>query len=471
MLRRTRTAKKLAKRINMQYFTRSHPLRRWKFLLTLAAVIGAGAWVLSTTAAGDQKMYSSGAMSPAHAVFGKQCGTCHVKQASFREHVTDKACLTCHDAPQHNVKETFTPQCGTCHVEHEGRIRLARVSDQTCTQCHADLQTKDGKHQFNPRVTRFSGAHPQFAPLKQGVADSGKIKLNHYVHLQPVKGPDGKTVQLDCNDCHRTAAQQSAWRYGTAQYQTVAATTSGYWEIPRIAGAYMQEIKNDKQCAACHNLQFDKRFNQGVPHDKPEVIEKFLVKTFTDYIAAHPAEVHMVEQPPLKLPGRELRPAPRNAAEWIEQRVADSKVLLWNKTCKECHTLTARQGKLPEVAKPNITARWLSHSTFDHTAHRMMTCESCHANAPKSKQTADILLPKVEVCEQCHRSPGSPKENAASIRDAAEGRCFECHSYHDWSKAKPTKGKFSIHQLLGLKAEPGASGSAAASLSGASTRE
>ena len=52
MLRRVRTTKNLAKRIDMEYFARPHPMRRWRFILSLAIPL------ISTDLAGralDQK--------------------------------------------------------------------------------------------------------------------------------------------------------------------------------------------------------------------------------------------------------------------------------------------------------------------------------------------------------------------------------------------------------------------------------
>ena len=81
----------------------------------------------------------------------------------------------------------------------------------------------------------------------------------------------------------------------------------------------------------------------------------------------------------------------------------------------------------------------MKNARFDHQAHRLVSCESCHAKASTSKDTADILLPGIETCQACHRSGKA---------NAAEARCFECHDYHDWSKEKPVNGTLSIHQLI-----------------------
>jgi len=72
----------------------------------------------------------------------------------------------------------------------------------------------------------------------------------------------------------------------------------------------------------------------------------------------------------------------------------------------------------------------------------MMACTACHAGVPESHDTADVLLPGKQMCQQCHREKGSSTE-------AAEGRCFECHAYHDWSKARRTRGRFTIPELRG----------------------
>jgi hypothetical protein len=197
-----------------------------------------------------------------------------------------------------------------------------------------------------------------------------------------------------------------------------------------------------KHCAACHTLQFDKRFgNEQVPHDKPEIVHGFLLKEFSGYIAAHPNAVHEVDPPNRQIPERVRVPrVARNSSEWVQFRIDDAEWLLYAKTCKQCHALKPTGGAMPEIGKSNLTARWLLHAEFDHQVHRMMTCTACHARTSDSHETTDVLLPGIETCQECHRQQGPAKE-------AAEGRCFECHEYHDWTKAKPTRGGFTIHQL------------------------
>src|ERR1700720_1686119 len=171
MLRRTRTTKKLAKRIDLQYFAHPHPFRRWRFWLSVAVPAIALGWFITQRAQGGQKVYSSGPLSHAHAVFSQQCTLCPVAQAgAFTAQVTDKAWLACHDAPAHHANQTLTPACATCHVEHNGAFLLQATPDAACTQCHAQLRTRDGQPHYAASITSFQNKHPEFAALRPGEA-------------------------------------------------------------------------------------------------------------------------------------------------------------------------------------------------------------------------------------------------------------------------------------------------------------
>ncbi len=448
MPRPARTAKKLAQRIDLQYFQGPHPLRRWRFLLSLGVPAVVLLWLAWAGAAHNQQIYSSGSMSGAHAVFGIRCDTCHVARAgAFRRLPDDRACLACHDGPIHHPNQVFTPRCADCHREHRGRVRLADIRDSACTQCHANLQTQSGLSAFAPHIEGFNTRHPQFAPLRDGYKDPGTIKLNHHVHLKAdLRDPDGRSVQLTCADCHRTPAIRAPWPYGTAEFRTVATQQKQNPLAPTPTRAYLAPLEYAKACAACHLLLFDQRFTQQVPHDTPEVIHTFVVKKFDEYIAGHPAELRTASER-VWLPEKPLAPPPRilTPRQWVTERVAEAEELLWRKTCKECHTMTfSSPAALPTVAKSAVTVRWLPHAVFDHESHTMLSCTSCHTGALTSQETADVLLPGIETCQQCHHS-GS---------EAAEARCFECHTYHDWGERKEVQGKFNIPELVRSAASP-----------------
>ena len=437
---RTRTTKKLAQRIDLQYFTRPHPFRRWRFLLSLGIPALAVGWLAWHGVMRDNTVYSGGKMSAAHAVLATQCSACHTSQASaFREHASDQACLACHDGPVHHANQVFTPSCASCHIEHRGVARLAQVSDASCTQCHASLQTRGTTPVFVRAIENFPARHPEFAALRTGRADPGKMKLNHAVHLKAnLRGPNGP-VQLDCGDCHRTPAVNQTWPYGDAQWRATPPPKASDPLAPTPTRAYVAPVRYAKNCAACHLLQFDKRFTEEVPHGKPDVVHAFVVKKFADYIARHPAELRVLKEPDRNLTGKPIPPTVRllTPQQWAAERVTETQELLWRKTCKQCHTLSLSAGStLPEVAPSNLTVRWMPHAVFDHEKHRMLTCTSCHA-ALTSQETSDVLLPGIQTCQTCHH-PGA---------DAAENRCFECHTYHDWSKQKQIKGRFRLSDL------------------------
>jgi hypothetical protein len=276
------------------------------------------------------------------------------------------------------------------------------------------------------------------------MTDSGQVRLNHYLHMKPdLVGPNSDRVQMACEDCHRLAGVQDHFPYASDLFQTTASGAPSAQKLS-LASATMAPVKFANHCAGCHTLQFDARFaGQQVPHDKPEVIHAFLVKRFQEFIATNPAAVHQIEPPGRQVPrtDRPLRIA-RNASDWVQFRVDDAEWLLWAKTCKQCHAIKSAGIALPEIVPSQIRSRWLEHATFDHHAHRMMTCISCHAKAIESHDTADVLLPGIDTCRECHH-------DQARSREVAEGRCFECHQYHDWSKARRTKGRFSIPEIRG----------------------
>src|SRR2546430_12724598 len=95
---RTRTTKKLAQRIDLNYFKRPTPLKRAKFWLSLAFPFLALVWIAWRGSSGDHRVYSSGRLSQAHAVLERECAACHVRQAgAFSAKAADNACLDCHD--------------------------------------------------------------------------------------------------------------------------------------------------------------------------------------------------------------------------------------------------------------------------------------------------------------------------------------------------------------------------------------
>ncbi len=447
---RPRTPKGIAKRIELQYFKRLHPFRRWKLILTIAAPAIAAVWLIALAARGDQRIYASGPVSTSHAMFGLKCGHCHTPASmaailagpagkSYWLRVSDKACLKCHDGPTHHESQTITPECATCHVEHKGHVVLAFMSDQHCTRCHADLQTKGPPTPFERRIQAFGADHPEFAVLvkdkdqtrrirlddKARLKDTAQVKLNHKKH------------KLTCTYCHKP----DNWR------------------------AYLEPIVYTKHCdRACHPLDFDTRLAETVaPHDRPEIVHAFLREIFTETFeqcqtlktkegraenrAAEGLKKRCQELGLIK--GEEEGKRPRGRAarreeaqkapspeQWVRAQMQSAQAVLFKQKCEYCHMLTYRPEKLPEVSPTAIPIRWLPHSRFDHGAHRMLACTECH-KAKQSKETTDVLLPSIATCRDCHRDSGG-----------ARSGCVECHLYHDKAKDRDLNGPFTVRELM-----------------------
>ena len=297
--------------------------------------------------------------------------------------------------------------------------------------------------------------------------------------------PTGPIVQLDCANCHSSSATNPDLAYCDPRYRAASVSYKENDVVLQIDGEtlrpprpitgreLMAPPKFANACAGCHLLTFDTRFDEGAPHDKPQVIHAYLAKKFSEYIAAHPAELNEVQDPRRNLTGRAARPASRaiSAPQWVAERVAVSEELLWHKTCSQCHSISATTlhdvriarwdaaqpreasriaspagntpepnasaNSLPNVAPAKLTLQWLPHSRFDHDAHRGFSCTSCHQSALKSTETSDILIPGIATCQKCH-APGA---------GYAESRCFECHTYHDWEKRKEVKPSFTLPAL------------------------
>lgn len=420
MAGRIRTAKARAQRIDMQYFQRPHPFRRWRLVLSIAAPIAALLWLGGFAAAGSRAPYSSGPVSAAHRVFGQRCERCHVSEArAFRTRVSDNACVACHDAPAHKPTQAFTPACGTCHLDHRGPIRLAAVDDSHCEQCHLGLTTNRGQPLVARVVGSFSKGHPEFAVRRAGATDRSALRFNHAAHLKPdLRGPTGPT-RLECQTCHRP--EPDKFRSGGRD----------------AGGGVMASVSYARDCASCHPLYFDPLVDQMVPHDTAEAVHAMVVASLQRFIAVHPDQIGK----PDPVRGRiavnfpvPMRPV-RNAAEWTQERTALAERLLWTKTCAECHQIELRAESLPRVVPTNIPKAWMPHARFDHRVHQLASCTSCHT-ANTSRDTADVLMPSIVTCQQCHRQT-----------NGAEARCFECHDYHDWAKAKPSTSGFDLRQV------------------------
>ncbi len=459
-----RDPKTLTDWVELDYHTRQRGLHHWRRRLTqwlcaaLVAVVAASVvanlkWHRAAT------LYQSAPLAPAHAIIQNDCGRCHTEpfRTALRfspthsgiETVPDRTCSWCHDGPAHNAVLIDEPHCSECHREHRGRTVLANVPDLNCTGCHADLKARHkdpGKCRFD-NVSGFPKGHPEFAlwrgtdPAFAGSKDPGKLRFNHKVHLDPAGVFDPKSPQrtvLDCSSCH----QQDD------------------------AGRYMKPINHVAHCARCHEGQRGVRLAGDfiVPHPfAPKDIRNRLrgrLLEFLDKYRLDAAPAELLDRP-WPQPKGELvwqsqldRPVPPWASGcFVEPQVAHMERMLYDRPggCRYCHlTDSDKHEPSPLLDKPRpldklrqflptgAPTRWFKQATFNHQHHRALVCGECHAGASESTQTADVLMPKLDVCARCHSPAGGARFD-----------CAECHKYHDRSDHTEKARIHGIGDLLG----------------------
>jgi hypothetical protein len=157
---------------------------------------------------------------------------------------------------------------------------------------------------------------------------------------------------------------------------------------------------------------------------------------------------------PITEPARARRPLersfapPPDAAAWLNLAVTQSESFLFERKCRYCHEYEPAAGAFPVVRKVSqIPGRyalekaggetWLPRAEFSHRAHRAAECSSCHTLARGSKETSDVLLPRLQDCLPCHGPTGTPQD-----------RCAKCHLYHDKSQ-ELDRDRRPLEQLLG----------------------
>ena len=371
MAGRTRTTKKLAQRIDLNYFKRTYPIPRWKRTLSIAAVSVGVAWLGWGALTGKQSAFNAGPLAHGHTILTNNCSSCHVPAGGFGTKVTETACQSCHNAPIHQAKQTFTPACTSCHVEHQGAFRLAATSDSSCTQCHSSLKTTDGKTQFAASISSFGSGHPEFAAVRPNHApDPGTIKLSHQVHMKSdLKGPNGP-VQLQCADCHGLTSRASTYA---------------------------------EHCASCHPLVFDSRFTEPAPHQDTKTVHDFVVRNQGNLAQSVEEAERLLWQKTCKechvltYPAPDARPEILKSAitvRWMTHAKFEHKAHQLV-TCTECHAQAMTSNKTSDVLLPGITI-----------------CQKCHNGGRTSADSH---------CSECHDyhdwSKAKPASSAHAITD------------------------------------------------------
>jgi hypothetical protein len=461
-----------AQRVDHVYYKKPHPWRTWMARMSwIAPIIGCavlGAYMFIPM---GNNIYTPGPVSTKHSMFGHNCQDCHETQDNKFGAVTDAKCIACHDGPIHSPrqvhdsgnmfhavvwetgpdgrdvavqKDVTSATCASCHQEHRGSQRLADLADRHCTQCHADVKVSDNKPlTVTNGIVNFKPSHPEWDALS--MPDKAQIKFNHAAHMKAtVKKTDG--ALLSCTDCHRTDKQR----------------------------AYMLPINYEGHCASCHPIALPKVADIGdvmIPHGKPEISAAGVSAAFAGFLFKSGGKVpaKLTPNPDYK-PPKPGRPKPkepefitaedtRPPQQWLAENVQNAlQPLFFPKesqvanSCIYCHMSEGKDEAtaLPKISDPKIPEVWLKRSFFDHEAHRVVTCQSCHEKAGPppasstakwevSSKTEDVLLPGIQNCLQCHTPSGGARTG-----------CNECHIYHDKTHPK-IEGTLHIEDLLGRK--------------------
>jgi hypothetical protein len=313
------------------------------------------------------------------------------------------------------------------------------------------------------------------AAKSEAVWTIGKIDKNYQASYRLPGQTDADAVVLSCSSCHqldagrvsKTELVNMAPEARAAQQKLEDSTDQLVRNLPRDAvlppragGAYMLPVVYEKHCSACHaietgpvaleqpKLSFDSIL---VPHRaQPAELEGRLRREFLSRIVNSPAA-----EPAKDLDTRErLDPRVnedlkklRSHEDVLNKLVSKAKGQLFipirtaaggfgASNCLKCHEgIAGTDGnKVLEVVRPNTPAIWFEHARFDHSAHRAMSCVSCHpveGRAYKAGEIEPVFVPGIENCRQCH-APAYRVEigGGSEPRGGVRHDCVECHRYH-----------------------------------------
>jgi hypothetical protein len=449
--------KELTDSLELDYVHRPRAFQRWQRRCLWAvgglALLYVG-WILWPS---HHTALEAGPVSTPHAMFNQDCTRCHTERFATAGRLVpgshamsstpDAACLQCHPGPAHNPS-VKAENCAACHKEHRGIKLLSRPGDPHCTACHANLKAQYGSACKFENVASFA-AHPEFALWRDNKpTDSGNVEFNHFKHLRLRKED----------------------KVNAAEVARLQELRCGYCHQPDAAGKYMQPIQYDRHCQACHPLLVpaDKmtvvpealqpalRFlhQEPVPHPKKgqtvwqvraAVRERYL-QFAQRYGALLKLDVVPEDQWKL-LPGlaRPVQPATQSQIDWVNVQWKHAEELLFDRGagCARCHQDLLKKhvsaDGLPQMSQPAIPSRWLTHSVFDHRAHKALACTSCHEGALTSTRHQDVLMPRLGHCQTCHQTG----------KGFARADCAECHLFHHRGDGPAWQGKMSIDDCTG----------------------
>jgi len=379
--------------------------------------------------------WSSGELSMAHHDLEDNCEACHVTPFVS---VQDETCLTCHeelgehaatgrlatgmpalstgDAIQWQIAQTLGKEgplgCVSCHSEHEGPVKLEAASEQFCSDCHNDLDTRLTTTNLG-NAADFGKKHPQFRPqfftahfneepsrvsLDTNPVEKSGLLFPHDIHMDENGGVAGMAVSLDqygqpleCSDCHATEPD----------------------------GVNFEPVEMEEACESCHSLVLERTasgFRRLRHGDVDDLLEDLASVQNPASGSNSSSRVR---------PGQFRRGGTyySNFGRPVRDYIAISRALESDGVCGECHIPTARTGRAG-IVPVNLPDDYLVRGFFNHEAHEDEECADCH-KADASDAATDLLIPDLESCRDCHLG-----ESAIKTEEIMPSGCATCHGYH-----------------------------------------
>lgn len=383
---------------------------------------------------------SGGTISNHHRLIESDCAACHT--SPFRA-LPDEKCTGCHAARPHTksmpalvrAHTELQRRCASCHKEHHGEASLIQNDSQLCTSCHSQINNlAPGTAQ--PGIPDFAH-HPEFAVLawrgntsvfvksrldEPDLRDGNQLKFSHAAHLGR-KDADGQH-SLECQSCHVTGEN-----------------------------GQIQPISYARHCERCHAIKFDDRLkDRFLPHGDAKKAFSFIKAELARLYVERSVDAGSAKSPagdpdeePRKRREKRSRSARRDRrlaaqaeseagpvmdAKKLDDESREDELALFTTggACFMCHDVErVAPSETPDqprfrVLNPRLPVRKMPAARFDHDAHRLATCESCHGNVRASTSASDLLLPRIARCRACHADPGKPGK--------IDSPCLQCHRHH-----------------------------------------
>lgn len=406
-------------------------------------------------------VWTSGAMSGAHAGITNACGACHTKAFVATE---DTACEACHkpevvpahaaaarmargrlvptgglaglEAGIHRAAGLEEGRCAGCHKEHEGPNGALMVAERFCTDCHTGL---DGRL-TDTKIANVAAweTHPQF---KATVVVAPSDTAPQFERVALDRAPRENSGLIYPHELHMSktnAVANMAVKQGLPVKD--GAIGCAYCHVPDSDGVRFRPIEMEENCGACHDLAFarDGGVVRTLPHGKPVQVAGIVRDFYLSQAVAPRAGVQRLafeRRAPGKmaeLEGQALRLGGVRDARGRADAAVDQ-IFSKNGVCADCHVVR-RTGAAALAARwavdpVTLGDHYLPKGMFPHNQHDSYdgktgdaACVACHTGVPRSKLASDVLLPKVESCRDCHGS-GRVATNVAA-------ECSTCHGYH-----------------------------------------